>query len=373
MAHWHRQSGKYVFVFSSKDGRNAKLPRALTRHLDGQPDWNVQAWVDNWERTHERPKPPKDELTDGHLLRLITGYAAYLKTRKKAPGTIQWHRQMLVDYVGPFFLNHEPPLSDINQWPGKSIKLLEYLTSRGASEATILRANTALRGFWSWLSDESLVLNGLAIRLRRPVVVKKDTPLQFTATPARILKYVQSADDDRLRLMALLGFFFSLRPFEVFALRPIDFRAGKVVEQLECCQAMARFGQFSRLAVHIHRQRVQRGTFEPPKASSKGWVACFNEQAARQLVGILSRCKKDQLLFESKPDAGFALWRKAGIPELTLKDLRRASLYWLGHKTGFELIPLKHHARHARVDTTMLYLRRPVEDVAAWQALDLDA
>jgi integrase len=52
------------------------------------------------------------------------------------------------------------------------------------------------------------------------------------------------------------------------------------------------------------------------------------------------------------------------VDGITLKDLRRASLYHLGHHTAFsgELTLLMKHARHKEPQTTMLYLRRPDED-----------
>ncbi len=56
-----------------------------------------------------------------------------------------------------------------------------------------------------------------------------------------------------------------------------------------------------------------------------------------------------------------------------MKDLRRASIYWLGHHTNIGIIELKSHARHKRVDTTALYLRRPEEQIDELDALDLDA
>src|SRR5690606_34961468 len=118
----------------------------------------------------------------------------------------------------------------------------------------------------------------------------------------------------------------------------------------ECCRVMKRFEMFDRLAVNVHRQRVQIGTFEDPKASSKGWVACFNEDAAKLLVETLRHLDKDKLLFDVLPDASLSRWKNYGMEGVSMKDLRRASLYWLGHKTNIELIPLKHHARHARVE-----------------------
>ena len=62
--------------------------------------------------------------------------------------------------------------------------------------------------------------------------------------------------------------------------------------------------------------------------------------------------------------ATFMLGGVGGYPGMTLKDLRRASLYWLGHYSSVDLVALKNHARHRNVETTSLYTRRPLEDVS---------
>ncbi len=69
------------------------------------------------------------------------------------------------------------------------------------------------------------------------------------------------------------------------------------------------------------------------------------------------------------------MWKKAGINKITLKDLRRASLYWLGHYSELNFVDLKNHARHSQPSTTPLYVRRPEEafDEVGGAMLDLDA
>ena len=91
----------------------------------------------------------------------------------------------------------------------------------------------------------------------------------------------------------------------------------------------------------------------------------FNEKAAKLIVQILKHIENDQELIFAKHtnDTWFRKWEESGYANVTLKDLRRASLGYLGHHTKFELVPLKNHARHSKVDTTMQYLRRPAEKV----------
>jgi hypothetical protein len=175
--------------------------------------------------------------------------------------------------------------------------------------------------------------------------------------------------------MALLGYFFSLRPMEVFAVKKEQFRAGTKAAELECGKVLTQYGLFGRLAIYMEHARAQDGTEKKLKTKdSKGWVGCFSEPAARLLLDLIQDEEPGALLFrEWKPDWYLKIWAAHGIPNTVLKDMRRGSLYWLGHHIGMQPLHLKHHARHARFDTTLLYLRRPDEYVAETLELDLDA
>jgi hypothetical protein len=137
---------------------------------------------------------------------------------------------------------------------------------------------------------------------------------------------------------------------------------------------------FNRLVVHIREQKtdgkIGSSASSEPKAHSKGWVGCFNEQAAREIVELLTGFGPTQPLFSVTNNRTlYKYWQQDGIQGITLKDLRRASLYWLGHHSNFSKEPIKlmKHARHKRIDTTMLYLRRPEESLEGNLVLDLDA
>ena len=372
MAYWTRKNVA-VYVYRRVDGKAKPLPRDLTRHLDAEPDHNIEAWLRNWELANECGGPPKDQLTHAETIRLVDQYAAYLKARGKSPNTAHWHRALLIDYVLPWFVHSDPETPDPNQWHGKSVRLLAHLEAKGLTESNILRANTALRGFWKWLGEENLILSTSDLRLRRPLVRAKPTPLQFTITPQDILAFVATSPNPSIRFMALMGYFCSLRPQETFALRPLDFRAGTPAAGLECGKTMEQWDLFSRLAVTVHRQQVQSGEFPAPKAYSVGWVSCFDSAAARALIELMRGRPKEDLVLPNRTDHWYDLWAAEGMKSVTLKDLRRASLYYLGHRVGMDLVALKAHARHARAETTELYLRRPGEDPGAWTELDLDA
>ena len=129
---------------------------------------------------------------------------------------------------------------------------------------------------------------------------------------------------------------------------------------------------FSRLAVRITQQRSRRLGLTEPKAGSLGFVACFHETAAQRIVHILKSSPKEEPLFPFGNDWYFKRWRRDGFPKLTLKDCRRASLYWLGHYTDLDIVALRNHARHTDIKTTSLYTRRPLyEDMPISDSLEL--
>jgi integrase len=383
MAFWHRRKDRRVFIYIYRNGKQEQLkPRSDYKHLDTGPDHNVDAWIkqnlpDDRERTAT--------AVPGKLARQMDDYLRYLTQRGKDPKTVADHRRMLNDFIIPYFVGDQC-LPEPNDWPSVSAKLSGWMRNGGQSEHQVLRANSAIRGFWEYLCDEQQVLSGVQLRLRAPIRREEPTPLKRVVTPDEALAFVRRASQPSIKLMALLGYFFSLRPQETFALRKVDFLAGSKASVLEACRSMKAANLYDRLAVDVQRQRKADGKFGPPKAYSRGWVGCFNEQAARLLVEILLAVKDPEaLLIDFLPDWNHELWGRHGIgadpaaevpkrAELTLKDLRRSSIYWLGHYTDIGLEKLKSHARHRKADTTLLYLRRPGEKRPdELDVLDLDA
>jgi integrase len=356
MAWWQRQRGQFVYVYYRTGGHITALPRASTKHLDSLNDIAINIWLSDWQLKRQkmlrRPKPVE---------KYVERYCKFLKDRGRAPKTIWEHRRSLQEYVLPYFLERQPVLENPNQWPSRSLKFSDYmLGTRKQSVSSCRKAVTALRFFYRFLEEEGLVYTGIPMRVRCPPRLPRDTPLMRVVSPEEVLAFARTADPD-VGLMAVIGYFFSLRTYEVMALRPADFIAGSNAQTLESCRVMRRFGQFDRLVVRIHRQRTGDGEFREPKRASFGHVACFNRAAAEWLVGRLNERARCELLFPYLPDVNIKKWKRYGIPGVTMKDLRRASLYFLGHHAGVELIALKGHARHRFATTTELYLRRPAE------------
>jgi integrase len=368
MAYWRRETHGIV-VYTSKGGKQRKLPRGETRHLDTEPDHNIETWVRNWELTHEGVKRQYEQLDHPAILDLVETFCVHLASRRKTQKTIKQHRHNLARYCLPFFVQKEE-LADPILWPTKSVRLLAHLEQQGVAPRTINICNVSMRVFWTWLVEEGRAAGVLL--LRNAVIGQQETPLNFTVVPQDILARLY--DSPEMRLLTLIGYFFSLRPQELVALRAGDFRAGSRALETEAGKVMAASKLYGRLVVNVSRQR--RGKeFAAPKANSKGWVACFDERAAREIVAALAGRKPDELLFSHRLDWWFRLWKRHGYPGLKLKDLRRASIYWLGNYTELPFTALKNHARHADPSTTALYVRRPGEGgpTDQYEELDLDA
>ena len=366
MAWWQRQRGQYVYLFYRLGGKIVSLPRSTTKHLDSLNDASVDIWFDDWKQKNQSTANRK-----GSIIKHVDRYCKFLRDIGRAPKTVWEHRHSLTEYVVPYFLHRHPILENPNQWPSRSLKFSDYVMDvRKKSNHTCRKAVAALKYFYRFLTEEGIVYTGMPLRLRCPSRPQNHTPLKTTILPADVLSFAYT-NEPVFSMMAVVGFFFSLRTFELMALRPIDFIAGTEAQSLECCRVMVKYGHFNRLAVRVHRQRRADGTFNEPKRASFGYVACFNQLAAEWLVVRLNELDPHQLIFPRLPDTHIAKWRRYGIPGITLKDLRRASLYHLGHYEGVELIALKGHARHKFATTTELYLRRPMEQKIHEGWLDL--
>jgi hypothetical protein len=366
MAFWSLVNGKQVHIYTYEGGKQRRISRKLTKSLDGQSEDVIKAWIAVWEAQHKKEELSPGPLSDARLTQLLEDFLVFASSptsKQRDVSTVEGYRNALGNHVIPYFLEHG--LKDVQTWPSRCVKLMEGLRSKGLSDPLILKCCTALNQFWGWLQDEHLVPPGVTLRLRKPAAPAKDTPLKRLVEPGDVLGTARTLKED-LELAMLIGYFFSLRTQEIFALRRSDFVGAEKAETLECCRVMARAGLFSRLAVNVVRQRSKvSGKMNPPKSGSGGWVACFNRDAAARIVGLINtRCKTPgDLLFAKSTDYYMKRWRREGLTGVTLKDLRRASLYWLGHHTPLGTTALKNHARHALLSTTSLYVRRPGEEI----------
>lgn len=383
MAFWQRKSNRRVFVYYREGGKTCTVPRDEVRHLDPEPDHNVQAWVEQFDLRRGIAKPV-DALDEVWARRV----ESFLDSRRRSAKTDMDHRHALVTHVIPYFLNH-CGLEDPNHWPTRSGQFRTWAReTAGLTEHQLQKANTALRAFWEWLGDEQLRAAHMALRIRQANREATQTPLRFTYTPEEILAWAAPRPDDcPFALMGLAGYAFSLRPYEHPAMRRARFVAGEAATRLDCGRLMASYGLYARLAFHVETQIGSDGVEKKPKANYVTWLACPWESLARELVRRLKAWggeAEDRLLAAYSTDTWLKKWKLVAPRRrledgtevwLTLKDLRRASLKHLGHHTklGENPTAFLRHSRHTKFETAMLYCRAPGERVAAADDLDLDA
>ncbi len=320
-------------------------------------------------------------MLTGNLRTRLGQYIMFLQNHKQQDEkTWKQTEGNLRNHILPYFLDRDTPIREPGDWPGVSIKLTDYLLEKGVTSLTTRRCLLNLAGFWTWMRDEGLVHSDL--RLRNPPMELAKTPLKIMISPSEMFIKIAKIENPRFRFIALVGYFFSLRPQEIFGLRVGDFRGGSKVADLECTKAMHKIQLYSKLAVRVQRQRGSKtaNIKRVKTAGSEAWAACFNQKAAEMIVNLIKQFEAEANAAKEAPDicerwfphgykwysdhwAGNGGRRVQGIPGLKMKDLRRASLYWLGFHTESTLLDIMKHARHANDKTTLLYLRRPDEEV----------
>lgn len=316
-----------------------------------------------------------------------------------------------VENVGPRLVGGEfavhgstsvqDPAADPAGWRGRSAGLCKWIIGLGDSAKSVSAANGALRGFLKWLWEEGVVHDkiweNLPLRIAPKSMRNLPTPLGRALSPAEVLEFCatrRSEGDNETALICLLGYFMSLRPQEIYAIRAVDFVLGDEISSSAEGMAMAAAGLHAGLGVDVWRQREDRkGEFLEPKSSSCGLVACFDEAAAKAIEVLVSEMSggsswkvggprvyggrsgvaagsgdgsegsvlldEEDLLFPRKPGKIMLRWRRRGIEGVRLKDLRRASILWLGGMTKLSPAAIMGHSRHRHFETTELYLRRP--------------
>ena len=333
MAYWQwklYRHKKYVAVYVKTKGIAKPLPRALVKHLDSATRDDIEKWVAEFGDPlgQKHTLYGRDSITSG-LMGLLENFCQFLMEQGRVKSTVREHRSLLTRFALPFFCEQNPPQFNPEDWHLTSIRLQPWLEEQGISIPVRKRVNISLRTYYKYLYDEGVVKYHPHLRLRNPRRIETPTPLRVALAPEDIISYVSKCQIKELKLIALIGFGFSVRPQEIAALRSMDFRGGSSALDLECCKSLANCGLFNRLAVIINRQRI-RNEFRPPKSGSTGVVGCIDERIARLLVHELECLGPESLLFKYQLDWYYELWRRHGIPNVTMKDLRRASILCRG-------------------------------------------
>lgn len=380
MAFWNRRPQGYVYVYSynPKTGKQQTLRRSITNKLDDLTDREIDEWVQKWSDENEKMRPRVEAKShSAEVDRHITDWAHYLESRGLHRNTITGHVSRMNRFVAPFFTGL--PLDD---WPKRSIKLLAHLQELELGTRLIQQCNGALRKFYQWAGEEDIIRSGYEIKLRNPVFVKPPTPLKRIVFPTEVLEFAENADKPKhVRMFALLSYFLALRPQEVFAAMPQHFKAGMSVRELECSKTIGTlkpldekqaFDFFDRLVIYVHEQKDGSGKIDECKKGSNGWVNCFSERAARAVVQLLKEMPAGRRVGKYNNRRLYSDWKEHGIKDCTIKDMRRSSLYWLGHHTSIQPMQLQKFARHSDIKTTMIYMRRPEDKLKAQTGLELD-
>jgi len=358
MSYWTRK-GKAVYIYTHQSGKNVPLPRSQTRHLDSYSDANIDAYVAQIDGRHAPCEIPTI------LEKMLADFIPFLADEGKDHNTVQYYKDALLRRVFPYFMSRDR--ANPETWHEVSIHMRDYLRDQGCSVHQILRANNAARGFWEYHSQEGRIKSDTPPAFRNPKSRPKDTPLKKLLKPADVLRFVRNTTHTDIRLLALIGYFMSLRPQETIGLLVTDFRAGQQTEGLVCRQAMEQYGIYSDICVFVTRQVDNKNKVKDVKTrGSREWVAGFNREAGDTLFDLINS-HENARLFPNGQNGIFKRWKALGIPDVTLKDLRRASLHYLGHEVGMKEIHLLKHARHASFETTLKYLRNPKTEAPAWQ------
>lgn len=368
---FQRKPGKKlprVCVYYSKDGKQVPVPRKFTKHLDGKDDWEIEDWM-RWYEAVNNIDSRRVFAELGEFEEVLDQFLAHLKTQKLNKNTIKIYSNSL-KLTLPHFLQ-EP---NLDAWYLLTGGLYKHLLKLAISAEQHNRANQSFGAFYRWLQLQGMVKHRHGLMLVNRPSERSKTPLERVIEPDEVLAWARAQASPELKFMALAGFFLSLRTGETFGARKTDFVAGAVARKMEAAKVLAKAGMPCNLVMNVQTGRRANGeTYGSTDLKRGGIVGCFNQEAAQMLVKLINAAQ-DNLIIQDKPEKWIKLWSKQGIANITLKDLRRASLYWLGHYTDITLVGLQSHARHTDPKTTALYYRRPEEEFeGSLDVLDLDA
>lgn len=376
------------------------IKRENLRHLDNLSDDQVEAYFQNLNSSRVSRKINPEVLTEVSR-KYIDLFLIWLSGRGRSRHTISQHRTNL--HTAALYFDRQGTLS---HWPRYSVKLRVYLKERGLSENHINKIQMSTGQLWKYLRKHERIVEG-PIDFDETVghAKSKDTPLKRHLTPQEVLEWCRACKVLHVRLMALVGYFASLRPQETFAQTETDFIGGAEALTFECSKVMSSIGMFNGFTIDVLKQRgVRLGEIGDPKKHSSGVVSVFNREAALLIVDTIrgvralnlakargdvelavSRVKSAKpyrraraekavnktdkalevaeggVLFQNGNRLYEGLWAAKGLEEVTLKDLRRASGYWLANYTVIKLESLHLHMRHKDIQTTSLYFRRAKE------------
>lgn len=375
MAYFSRRHARYVTVYYYYENKLHTLPREKTRHLDDLNDQQIQDWIDKWEKDHGIKRVRSRLKTVLKADELVALFEQYLEQkrylRNTNVGVLRRELSHFNKYILPYFVQKHTE-RDITKWYKHTAGLSVYLKKEvELSNNTTKKIAWMVERFGKYLFAKGIIASVWHVPI--PVLGRKaSTPLKQELTPDYLLQ-VASTLDAKWRLVVLLGYFASLRPGETFALQKEDFVTGSKAKEL--AKTYTRFNKMgigSGLTVSITKA-LNSETGEPslPKTHySYGFVNIWHIEAAKQLAGLLKQLPTGKL-FDGHRRHLFKGYKSLNLP-FTLHDLRRASALYLGRTLSVDPLLLQDHLRHSNISTTMIYTRRPTEDVVLASNQDFD-
>jgi hypothetical protein len=137
MAYWFRKTNGRVYLYTTIGGKVKQVPKKAYDFLDAYSDDQVTQWVKAWEETHEGKKvnPSNVLYSDSRLNQIIDDFSEYRSTRGVDVKTVRYHKNLLKNYIAPYYLQQNPSLKDPRDWAASAPRLLNYLIETGGNRA----------------------------------------------------------------------------------------------------------------------------------------------------------------------------------------------------------------------------------------------
>lgn len=381
MAHlvWRRGSKAYLYYYDPKAAKLVQVPRSVTKAWDGLPPEEVEALKRQWEADHGQAKDRIERLRldkDDRLSRLWASYQTdRMRFKKRRKKTADSEQDLFEAYICRYFVGQNQK-KDPTQWHDLVPGFHGWLFDQPIADAHRRKILWALERFGKYLVFTRVMTFPFVIQTPTRDNTK-ETPLKVKLTPDEVLRVCRTHEFRRphkkhastnrksrihFRLAILCGYFFGLRPEELWALEREDFLTGALaVERAKTHEGFTAAGLGSRLAVVVNKSLTGGKVEHLVKTDhSFGFTLCWHPDAAREIAALLKEASSGRLFPFSR---GYLdrYWRELVFPVLgvTAHDLRRASSVYLGRTVRVPATLLQEHLRHAELETTLLYMREP--------------
>ncbi len=371
-----KQTGKKyvrIYYWCNIQSKQVMLKRDYYRHLDSCSEEVIKQFCDNLEnRVKPNQKNADIKIAVPFLNDLLLQYKEQLLQDGTDQSTVDQYISELKNYGVPFFTNDikvgnvtHCGLIRIEDWPTKSHLFTEwYMEFSGNSSGTCTRVKACITRFWNWLrfkrhiAPSSELMFGYKKREKKKGENQQIIKLPRPITPEEILDFVDSTTNLEAKFIALAGYGASLRPQEIFVLKPKMFIPPEAASHLEVNLRRESMNMYNRLSIDITLQLSRRGE---KGAKTIGVTPLLNKEFAKRIIPYLEKTNPNERIMKWGVDWFNTIWNRHGINGITIQDLRRSSLHYLAHNTPYNQyhIDLQKFARHTNFKTTQIYIKTP--------------